>query len=357
MTAKEFDLLCIGNALVDVFADGDEHSFARYGLHYPAMHIEMEKLKTILSDLGGGTVITSGGGAANAAKIAGFLGARVCFIGAVGREQTNETAEPDEFGKLFIKDLSAAGVKLKLSLKPSPTGICLYLKAGAVTRIAASPSAALLLTEGDINENEIQKARLVLIDGFMLGRPGLVQQLLALAAKSGAAAALDLSSKAIASEHAMECLEYAENQNLILFMNEAEAASFHKAVTSGKTETFREGKENKKFPPRETYKFFQSLTEGKKFPIIVVELGARGAICFAEGAVHQADTRALIPKDSAGAGGAFCAAFLAAWLRNKTISECAALGNKAAGIILNATGTQVKGKLLIELGTIMTEKQ
>jgi len=361
MTSKEYDLLCIGNAMVDIFADGSGCAFDHYDLRHPVQHIEMKKLKRILSELGGGQIITSGGGAANTAKIAGFLGTKVCFAGAVGGEgappeQKGKTAGPDEFGKLFIKELKAAGVKLSLSFKPSPTGACLYLNAGGLTRIAASPSAALLLSESDINENDLKKARMVLVDGFMLGRPGLVQHLLALAAKYGIVAALDLSSEAIAAEHAMECLEYAKGQDLILFMNEAEAAAFYKAAASGLTVTTREAAESEKNPPWEIWKFFQSLTEVKKFPIIIVKLGANGAICFAGGAVFRANTRPVIPKDSTGAGDAFCAAFLSAWLQNKTIPECAAPGNHAAGIILGVTGTQAESRQFSELAQMLNDQ-
>ena len=101
------DILCIGNALVDVFArdEGHLHS-SRFGISLPVQHIEIERLQELLQALPEYTAV-SGGGAANVAKIAGFLGTRVGFTGSIGN---------DEFGQLFEKSLSEAGVEDRKSV-------------------------------------------------------------------------------------------------------------------------------------------------------------------------------------------------------------------------------------------------
>jgi len=353
MNTKELDLLCIGNALVDIFAGHNGQSFSSLGLDCPAQHIETEKLLRIISGLYGAPppVITSGGGAANVAKIAGLLKAKVCFTGAIGRDNTNSLSA-DKYGRLFEKELAAAGVELKLHPKASPTGICLYLRAGEETRSAASPSAALELYESDISAEDIARSKVVLIDGFMLGRLGLVRHILDSAARNDTIAAIDLSSRAIAGRHAAEIVDFAKQYRLILFMNEAESEEFCKSLLSRKgAEIAEDAKEPKaESLPDSTLinlEFFKSLTAGKPFPIIVIKLEARGAVCFSSGAIQSAETQAVIPLESTGAGDAFCAGFLTAWTRNQTLSECADLGNKAARIILGVTGTQVEGKMFM----------
>ena len=339
MNEKVIELLCVGNAIVDVFA-GDGNGLAlRYGLNEPVQHVEIGILKAILSELGE-IMIVSGGGAANAAKISGFLGANVGFIGAIG---------DDNYGRLFEEDLKAAGVRTNLIEKRSPTGICLVLQTGEGMRIAASPSAALELSESDISGEEIKKAKVVVIDGFMLGRRGLVRHLLALANKHGAAVSIDLGSAAIAAEEAAEIASYivsyiasngasngASNaayyvrQNpFFLFMNEDEAASYHNALNRPAAAF------------EQTREFFRSLTEEKPFLVIVVKLGRRGAVCFSGGDCFHAGTEAVEPVETTGAGDAFCGAFLTAWARGKSLVECAALGNKAARIVLEGAGTKV----------------
>ena len=372
MAEKELDILCIGNAIVDVFARIDEEVANRHGINDPVQHVEIEKINEILSEIqenlspsviisGGGaqkpharhracsfdesntappqeelpsTIITSGGGSANVAKIAGILGANVAFTGAIA---------DDSFGRLFEENLTAAGVNVRLPVKHTPTGICLMLQCVNETRIAASPSAALELSESDLSEEDIQKARIVVIDGFMLDRRSFVRRILTLADQCGAVVAIDLSSPFIAREYATEIAGLAGQYSFILFMNENEADAFYCGLKAGldhlKEDVGFINHADSGFRP-----FFLSLTKGKSFPIIVVKLGKQGAVCFSGGNSYAAETKEVEPVESTGAGDAFCAAFLTAWARNKTLPECAVLGNKAARIILDVTGTLVDRK-------------
>ena len=330
MADKELEILCIGNALMDVFAHAE--SGKDYGLKRPVQHIKMEKLSGILSALNTACppknvsplIICSGGGAANVAKIAGFLGAKVSFSGAIGA---------GDFGRSFTENLNSAGVELNLAKKPLPTGICLMLRSGGKTLIAACPSAARKLSKADISERDIERARIVVIDGFMLDRPGLVRHVLTLAEKHGTAAALDLSSVSIAAEYAAKIAGYARRFPIILFMNKAEASAFHKSLGGGENK-------NEKIGLRQISSFLKSQTKGKDFPLIVVKLGSGGALCFSGGKESRVKTQVKIPRETTGSGDAFCAAFLTAWVRGMALRECCALGNEAAGIILAATGTQ-----------------
>ncbi|MCL2070484.1 MAG: adenosine kinase [Treponema sp.] len=318
-------ILCIGNALVDLFAQGEEQFVLRHGISRQVQHIEIEKLKAIISELPEAAMV-SGGGAANVAKIASLLGAKAYFAGALGN---------DQYGQVFEKELGAAGVKLRLSLKPSPTGLCLYFKAAGKTYIAASPSAALELSENDINGEDIQKAAFVVIDGFMLPRPDLVKHILQLAEKYEKVAALDLSSVFIARDYAAEILDYAKRYPLILFMNEAETIAFN------------EGLEERSLAP--IVPDINSVNSASSariipepgVPIIVVKLGSKGALCFSGGEIHRAETQAVEPLENTGAGDAFCAGFLFAYLQGKGLDECAALGNRTAAGVLNVTGTKL----------------
>ena len=328
MDEKETELLCIGNAIVDVFAYDRNGLALRYGLCEPVQHIEIEKLKTILSGLGE-TTIVSGGGAANAAKVAGLLGAKVSFAGAIGG---------DDFGRLFGEELKAAGVKTLLARKRSPTGMCLVLQTGDGTSIAASPSAALEFSEGDIDEGEIKKAKVVVIDGFMLGRRGIVRHILALATQHGAAAAIDIGSTAIAAEEAEEIASYVASSNarqlpFFLFMNEDEAVSFHNGLERSRDRPAANFEQ--------TREFFKSLSKERPSLVIVVKMGKRGAICFAKGRAYNAGTEAAVPVETTGAGDAFCGAFLTAWARGESLPVCTAMGNNAARIVLDGAGTKV----------------
>ena len=355
--SQDIELLCIGNAMVDVFAKCGDREF---GLDQPVQHIPMEKMREILSALPRYSVC-SGGGAANAAKIAGMLGIKTCFIGALGAASVNENETPgisdqsdrsgqsgqsDQFGKQFEYELGKAGVQTILPCKNTPTGVCLILQMpDNKTKIAACPSAALELSQEDINEDLIRRAEAVVLDGFMLGRRSLVRYILELSDRYGTAVALDLSATGLAYERAAEIITYARAYPLIIFMNEDEADAFYRALSK------------KDSPPKnenglgpEMTSLFKTFTSNDIFPIINVKLGMRGAVVFAGGNVYRESTVPVIPLEITGAGDAFCAAFLAAWIREKPLSVCAAFGNRAARTVLDVNGTNADPKALKNLG-------
>jgi sugar/nucleoside kinase (ribokinase family) len=337
-SGKKQELLCIGNAIVDFFAAANLEFAERHGILKPIQHLEYGPLAAAIGELGE-KFACSGGGAANAAKIAALLGMEAAFIGALGS---------DEWGRFFEGELRQAGVRPLLFSRQTPTGCCLTLKLDRdAVRVAAAPSASLELTREDVGEEEIRNAAVVVIDGFLMGRQKLVRHILESANRSGTAVALDLGSTGIARERAHEVLTYSRLYPMILFMNEAEAVAFFHAIND-KNEGEQTGEEEEF--DEEMTDFFLGLTANELFPIVVVKRGRRGAIVFAGGTVHRESTFAVKPRDSTGAGDAFCAAFLSAWIRDKTLGECAALGNKVAREVLAGPGTGVNRKKIAALG-------
>jgi sugar/nucleoside kinase (ribokinase family) len=362
MAETGIELLCVGNALVDVFAQGEEYIDVRFGLTEAVQHIGIAKMMEILTVLPDFTV-ASGGGAANVGKIAGMLGIRAAFIGAVGAAPrkangaTNGQAgrKIDHFGAVFERDLAGAGVRANLPLKKSPTGACLMLQmSDGRTVVAAAPSAALELTEDDIDEGLVRQAAAVVIDGFMLGRQKLVRRVLELANRYGTVVALDVSSTGLVEERTADILTYARAYPLIIFMNEDEARAFYQVLCKNKDCEDDEpgGGPNDGLSPA-MINLFKDFTSNDLFPVVTVKLGKRGAVVFAGGNVYREETIPVIPLEATGAGDAFCAAFLAAWIRNKSLGECAALGNKAAKEILAVNGTKIDPKVLKHLRQII----
>ena len=350
------ELVCIGNALVDIFADSEEGIDRQFSLKDGAQHIPMDLMRDILSVLPEFTVC-SGGGAANAAKIAGQLGIKTGFIGALGAmpgigdtETKKKKGDFDQFGRLFEDELDKAGVQSILIKKPSPTGICLMLKLpdGRI-KIAAAPSAALELSAGDIDEDIVRSSQVLVLDGFMLDRIDLVRHILELADRFGSVVALDLSSAGLAYNRALEIVTYARAYPMIIFMNEDEAHAFYRAVSRDENKKKHKENLNEGLNP-ELINLFRDFTANDIFPVLVVKLGVRGAVVFAGGNIFREETIPVIPLETTGAGDAFCAAFLAAWVREKSFSECAVLGNRAAREMLGVNGSQAETKVFRQLG-------
>jgi sugar/nucleoside kinase (ribokinase family) len=359
MAMGDVELLWVGNAMVDVFvesSDAGDVVLERLGIGQPVQHVEYEKVAAILKELPDYHA-GSGGGAANVAKIAALLGVRSGFIGATGRG--------DSFAGVFSESLAASGVALSLAERDIPTGACIFIQrpprtANEANRVVASISAAYQLGPDDIDEEAVKSARVVVIDGFILGRDALVHRTLDLASKHGTVVAIDTGSAEIAKSHAAQLLTFCKDYPLILFMNQDEAEALCRALNPDTSEEEPPTLAERLLPPikgkrplPQTVQTFLQKLSSDLFPIIAVKLGANGAIVFANGKTHRADTLAITPKDTIGAGDAFCAAFLGAWLRDRPLTECANYGNRTAREVLDVNGTLVDQHKLDHIAKVL----
>jgi sugar/nucleoside kinase (ribokinase family) len=335
------EILCIGNPIVDVFINIDSFFAAKHGIKDPVQHITREQADLILKNPGidfKNAVKSSGGGAANVAKIAAMLGMDTVFSGCIGE---------DELASVFEEEISGAGVKTAYVKSSERTGICFACNMGSETRFAACPGAALELTEDNIDDELIKSAEVIVLDGYILGRRHLVQHILLKASRKGIPVALDAASIFQVKSKAEEILTYSRNFPLFIFMNADETIAFYNTIRKTRDEEpVLSEKDKEALILRDVCPMLKIITDGELYPIIVVKLGGRGAVVVAGGNVYREETFAVTPRNTVGAGDAYCAAFLAAWVREKSLSDCAALGNKVAREILEVPGTQIKGNKL-----------
>src|SRR5574339_724143 len=101
MTNPRYDVLCIGNAIVDVIADTDDAFLSKQGLHKGSMRLidEAEAVR-LYGEMGPGREI-SGGSAGNTAAGLAALGCKAGFIGQVA---------DDQLGAIYKHDIESLGV-------------------------------------------------------------------------------------------------------------------------------------------------------------------------------------------------------------------------------------------------------
>src|SRR5215510_4388692 len=101
MTALRYDVLGIGNAIVDVIARAEDDFLVAQGMNKGTMALIDEARAQAIYAAMGHAVQSSGGSAANTIVGVASFGAHAAFIGKV---------KDDELGRRFIHDIRAAGV-------------------------------------------------------------------------------------------------------------------------------------------------------------------------------------------------------------------------------------------------------
>jgi sugar/nucleoside kinase (ribokinase family) len=120
MVEIRYDVLGIGNAIVDVLAPAEDNFLAEHDLAKGAMMlIDADRAERLYGAMGSGTE-SSGGSAANTVAGVAALGGRACFIGKV---------RDDELGRIFAHDIRAIGVDFhsQPATGGAPTARCLIM--------------------------------------------------------------------------------------------------------------------------------------------------------------------------------------------------------------------------------------
>ena len=104
----EFDVLGMGNAIVNVLAHSDDAFIAAHDLPKGGMTLIDDRRADELYEAMGAAVEVSGGSCANTMAGAASFGSRTAYVGKV---------RDDQLGAIFAHDIRAAGVT---SRRPRP---------------------------------------------------------------------------------------------------------------------------------------------------------------------------------------------------------------------------------------------
>src|SRR5580698_11223435 len=161
MASARFDVLGIGNAIVDVLARTEDDFLVKQGMNKGGMALIDEGRAQSIYDAMGSTVEISGGSAANTIVGIASLGSRGAFVGKV---------KDDELGRAFSHDIRAAGVAFTTPAAASgpSTGRCYVLVTPDGERTMNTfLGAAQDLHPTDIDEDMIAASRIVYLEGYL----------------------------------------------------------------------------------------------------------------------------------------------------------------------------------------------
>lgn len=317
MTNTKFDVVGIGNAIVDIIGRCDDDFLVRHGA--PKGHMQLVDAETIthLYAAMGPAVEISGGSVANTMVGIASLGGRAAFIGKVAE---------DEFGRIFAHDIRAAGVHFETAPSASgvPTARCLILvtpdgERTMNTYLGISPD----LNRGEVDPEVIRAAGIVYLEGYLFDRPeakDAFRQAAQIAAEAGRKVALSLSDGFCVDRHREEFLDLVRHSVDILIANETEITSLYQVPAFG-----------------EAARLAQADTQ-----LAVLTRSAKGSVICAQGQKSISIPAAPVDDivDVTGAGDLYAAGFLFGLARGRTLEEAGRIGSMAAAEVISHFGAR-----------------
>lgn len=320
MSAPRFDIVGIGNAIVDVVAPAEDAFLSRHDMRKGGMAlIDAGTAERLYAAMPPGQE-SSGGSAANTCAVASGLGARVAYLGKVA---------DDALGGVFRHDISAVGVHFPTPplRDGAPTARCLILVTpdgqrtmntylGACTEFGAA----------DLDEACVRDAAVLYLEGYLFDPPAAqaaFRRAAAVAHQAGRQVALSLSDAFCVDRHRAAFRELVRSHVDILFANEAEICSLYEA------DRFEDA----------------ARLARDEVALACLTRSEQGSL------VLRGEEQVTVPAapaelvDSTGAGDAYAAGFLAAHVAGRKLAACGRLGSAVAASVIGQFGARPKADL------------
>ena len=320
-----FDVVGIGNALVDVIAHAEDRFITRHALVKGSMTlIDTDRALELYRALGS-AIEMSGGSAANTMTGVASFGGRAGYIGKVSA---------DELGDVFAHDLRAVGVRFKAGDKNSgiPTGRCIIVVTPDAERTMNTYlGASSRLNEDDLDEGMIAAGKVLYMEGYLFDRTEAKQafrRAAEVAHDHGRQVSLTLSDSFCVDRHRSDFRALVADQVDVLFGNRGELVSLYE------TETFDQAVELVR----------------QECQLAVVTTGADGCLIIGGDEIVSVPAQPVTEVlDTTGAGDLFAAGFLYGFTRGMALAECGRLGSLAAAEVISHVGPRP----LVELRTLL----
>ena len=311
-----FDVLGIGNAIVDVIARADDAFLSRHTLTKGSMMlIDEARAETLYGAMGPGIEVSGGSCGNTMAGVASF-GGKGAYIGKVRN---------DQLGGVFGHDLRSIGVSFDTAAATAgpSTARCLILVTPDAQRTMNTYLGACTgLGPSDIDTSVVAAAQVTYVEGYLWDEPEAKKAVLKAfdtAHAAGKLVSITLSDSFCVDRYRDEFRALVRDKIDILFGNEAEIKSLYQVDSFDKAmEAVR--KEAK----------IAALTRSEKGSVVI-----KGGETYE---VPAAPVAKVI--DTTGAGDLYASGFLYGFTRGKPLAECARLGGLAAAEIISHVGAR-----------------
>ncbi|ANB12103.1 adenosine kinase [Sugiyamaella lignohabitans] len=332
-----FDLLALGNPLLDLQADVDAEYLAKYDLKANDAILIEDKHKPIFDEVMAQPKvhILAGGAAQNAARGAQYLlpANSVIYFGSVGQ---------DKYAELLTKANDEAGVYSNYMVqKDIPTGKCAALITGndrsLVTDLAAANHYKLDHLKAPENWKYVEEAKAFYVGGFHLTVcPPAINALGEHAAETNKIFSINLSAPFL-PQFFKEPLDASSPYWDYLIGNESEALAYAESHGLDTKDITEIAKHIALLPKKNTKRDrVVVITQGLDDTIVVIGDVNNKTTTVHTFPVHPISSEDIV--DSNGAGDAFAGGFLAGLVSGKPLAESVDMGQWLAAQSLREIG-------------------
>jgi sugar/nucleoside kinase (ribokinase family) len=322
MPSPRFDVLGIGNAIVDVIARTEEDFLLRQGMRKGTMALIDEPRAQAIYDAMGPAMEMSGGSAANTIVGLASLGSRAAFIGKV---------KDDPLGRAFAHDIRAAGVSYATppaAAGPSTARCYVLVTPDGERTMNTYLGAAQALHPSDIDADTVAASAIVYLEGYLWDPKAAKDAFLKAATVAHEAerkVALTLSDAFCVDRWRAEFLHLMRSRTVdLIFANEAELRALY-----------------------QTADFDTAVAAlGADIDAAVVTRGENGCLVIGRNgteAVPASPVERVV--DTTGAGDLFAAGFLSGLARGADGRTCGRLGALAAAEVIQHLGARPEASL------------
>jgi sugar/nucleoside kinase (ribokinase family) len=315
MTQATYDILGIGNAIVDVVTQADDAFLSRHDMHKGAMIlIDTPTADKIYAAMPPGKE-SSGGSAANTCAVAAGLASRVAYIGKVA---------DDQLGGVFRHDINAVGVHFPTTPLSggAPTARCLILVTPDGQRTMNTfLGACVTLGEDDVDAALVAASAVTYLEGYLFDPPAAqaaFRKAAAAAHAAGRRVALSLSDAFCVNRHRAAFLDLVANHVDILFANESEITALYERNS------------------------FEEAAEAARKDVALAALtrSEAGSLILQGNETVKVAAEPTKVLDTTGAGDAYAAGFLSGLTAGKSLHLCGRMGSIAAAEIISHFGAR-----------------
>ncbi|WP_349363375.1 MAG: adenosine kinase [Roseitalea porphyridii] len=317
---SQYDVLCIGNAIVDIIARAEDDFLRENNIIRGAMNLIDAERAELLYDRMGPAVETSGGSAGNTAAGVASLGGTAAFFGKVS---------DDALGDIYRHDIRAQGVAFDthaLNGHPPTARSMIFVTPDGERSMNTYLGACVELGPEDVEEDKAAGAKVTYFEGYLWDPPRAktaIRETARIAHENGREVAMTLSDPFCVDRYREEFLDLMRSGTVdIVFANEEEAKSLYQ---TGDLETARE-----------------ALAADCK--IAIVTRSEKGSMIINGDGTHVPIDADPVDNlvDTTGAGDLYAAGFLYGYTNGMDMQACGRLGSLAASIIIQQIGPRAQ---------------